>query len=126
MRALKKKKVIQHVVHVNDGASAIDFLFGKGEFDKRNVNIQPKIILLDLKMPRFDGMDVLAQIKTDDLTKKIPVIVLTSSKESPDIKKAYALGANSYIVKPVEFEGFAKAITDIGLYWLFLNQNHER
>jgi two-component system response regulator len=125
IRALKKKKVINTIVHVKDGASAIDFLFGKGEFENRNIQVQPKIILLDLKMPRFDGMEVLEYIKGNDLTKKIPVVVLTSSKESPDIKKAYSLGANSYIVKPVDFEGFAAAIAEVGMYWLLLNQNHE-
>jgi len=125
IRALKKKKVINHIVHVKDGVSAIDFLFGKGEFENRDTHIQPRIILLDLKMPRIDGMEVLQQIKGNDLTKKIPVVVLTSSKESPDIKKAYALGANSYIVKPVDFEGFAAAIAEVGMYWIQLNQNHE-
>jgi CheY-like chemotaxis protein len=98
-------------------------LFAKGEFEGRNINQKPKVILLDLKMPKVDGLEVLEKIKSNESTKSIPVVVLTSSKESPDIKQAYALGANSYIVKPVDFEGFAKAISDLGFYWLIFNQD---
>ncbi len=123
IRALHKSKIANKIVHLKDGASALDFLFGNGEFKGRNVNNKPRVILLDLKMPKVDGMEVLKKIKADELTKSIPVVVLTSSKESPDIEEAYLLGANSYIVKPVEFEGFIKAISDLGFYWLILNQD---
>ncbi|GAB2840717.1 response regulator [Ferruginibacter profundus] len=123
IRALTKGKIANSIVHLQDGAMAINFLFGTGDFAHRNINNRPKIILLDLKMPKVDGLEVLKKIKSDDLTKKIPVVILTSSKENPDIERAYALGANSYIVKPVEFDGFAKAIGDLGFYWLLLNQN---
>lgn len=122
MRALRKNKIANSIIHVKDGACALDFLFGNGTFEARNINNKPKIILLDLKMPKVDGIEVLRKIKTDELTKNIPVVVLTSSRENPDIEKAYSLGANSYIVKPVDFDGFSKAITNLGFYWLLLNQ----
>ena len=123
IRALNKGKLANSIVHLQNGALAIDFLFGQKEFEQRDTNNKPKVILLDLKMPKVDGLEVLKTIKSNDHTKKIPVVILTSSKENPDIEKAYALGANSYIVKPVDFDGFAKAITDLGFYWLLLNQN---
>lgn len=123
IRALRKNKIANNLIHLNDGAKALDFLFGEGSFSGRNVKNKPKIILLDLKMPKVDGIEVLKRIKSDVFTKKIPVIVLTSSKENPDIETAYALGANSYIVKPVDFDGFMKAITELGCYWILLNQN---
>lgn len=122
IRVLQKSKIANNITHLKDGASALDFLFGKGEFDGRDTSYKPKVILLDLKMPKVDGLEVLTRLKGDPLTNKIPVVVLTSSKESPDIEKAYALGANSYIVKPVEFEGFSKAIAEVGLYWVLINQ----
>ena len=122
MRALRKSKIANKVIHVKDGASAIDFLFGKGEYSDRDTSIRPKVILLDLKMPKVDGLEVLKLIKGNDLTKTIPVVVLTSSKENPDIELSYALGANSYIVKPVDFDGFMKAVSELGLYWLLFNQ----
>lgn len=123
IRALHKNNLVNNIIHLKDGASALDFLFGKGEFEGRNVNNKPKVILLDLKMPKVDGMEVLQRIKEDESMAKIPVVILTSSKESPDVRKAYSLGANSYIVKPVEFEGFSKAITELGYYWAILNQD---
>ncbi len=122
MRALLKNKIANNLIHVKDGASAIDFLFGKGKFKDRDINNKPKLILLDLKMPKVDGIEVLRKIKGDELTKNIPVVVLTSSKENPDIEKSYSLGANSYIVKPVEFDGFMKAIAELGMYWILYNQ----
>lgn len=125
IRVLQKSKIANNIFHLKDGASAIDFLFGKGEFNSRDTSFKPKVILLDLKMPKVDGLEVLKKVKADPLTNKIPVVVLTSSKESPDIEKAYALGANSYIVKPVEFEGFSKAIAEVGLYWVLMNQSIE-
>lgn len=121
IRALKKNRITNGVVHLKDGAQALDFLFGTGEFAGRNINEKPKVILLDLKMPKVDGIEVLQQIKSNELTRKIPVVVLTSSKENPDIDKCYALGANSYIVKPVDFNGFMEAISHSGLYWVMLN-----
>ncbi len=122
IRALKKNKIASSIIHLKDGARAIDFLFGKGEFEKRNTNSKPKIILLDLKMPKVDGIEVLRKIKTDELTKNIPVVVLTSSKEVSDLEKAYSNGANSYIVKPVDFDDFSRVITETGKYWILLNQ----
>jgi CheY-like chemotaxis protein len=122
LRALRKHKISNNLVHLKDGSEALDFLFGTGNYANRNVDNKPKVILLDLKMPKVDGMEVLAKIKSHELTKKINVVVLTSSKEHPDIERAYALGANSYIVKPVEFDGFMKAVTEVGLYWVLLNQ----
>jgi two-component system, response regulator len=122
IRALRKNNIANKIFHLKDGVSAIDFLFGRGEFERRNVNNQPRVILLDLKMPKMDGIEVLKRIKSDDLTKKIPVVVLTSSKEHPDVEKAYSFGANSYIVKPVDFGGFSKAISELGIYWMLLNQ----
>ncbi|MFP5039594.1 response regulator [Parasediminibacterium sp. JCM 36343] len=121
-RALSKNKILNTLIHLKDGASAIDFLFGKGEFEGRDISHKPKVILLDLKMPKVDGLEVLKVIKSDPLTKNIPVVVLTSSKENPDIEKSYELGANSYIVKPVDFDGFMKAVSEVGLYWLLHNQ----
>lgn len=123
IRALHKKHIANNIIHLQDGAMALDFLFGTGSFANRNINNRPKIILLDLKMPKVDGIEVLRKIKAEELTRKIPVVVLTSSKENPDIEKAYSLGANSYIVKPVDFEGFSKAIAELGFYWLLLNES---
>ena len=123
IRALNRNKIANNLIHLKDGAEAIDFLFGKGKFLGRDINNKPRVILLDLKMPKMDGIEVLQKIKAHDLTKNIPVVVLTSSRESPDIEQSYALGANSYIVKPVEFDGFIKAVTELGLYWLLLNEH---
>lgn len=124
IRALRKGKLNNHLVHLQDGTEALEFLFGTGKYEGRNIGIKPKVILLDLKMPKVDGLELLMQIKTNELTKSIPVVVLTSSKEHPDIKRAYALGANSYIVKPVEFDAFSQVVTDLGFYWLLKNQPH--
>lgn len=122
IRALKKNNVANNIIHLKDGAEAIDFLMGLGKYKGRNVNHKPKVILLDLKMPKVSGIEVLERIKSDELTKKIPVVVLTSSKEHPDVEKSYQLGANSYIVKPVDFESFRKTVNELGVYWLLLNQ----
>ena len=122
IRALKKNNIANHIIHLKDGAAALDFLFGKGEYEGRNINNRPKVILLDLKMPKISGLEVLEKIKSDELTKHIPVVVLTSSKEHPDVEKSYKLGANSYIVKPVEFGSYVKTVGDTGSYWLLLNQ----
>ena len=125
IRALRKNNIANKIIHLEDGASAIDFLFGKGEFENRNTNNKPKVILLDLKMPKIDGIEMLKIIKEDDFTKRIPVVILTSSKEHPDIERAYSLGANSYIVKPVDFENFTNAISTLGFYWMLLNEPPE-
>ena len=122
IRALRKNNVAQNVVHLKNGEVALDFLFGRGVYEGRNLENKPKVILLDLKMPKVNGLEVLERITADELTKKIPVVVLTSSKEHPDVDKAYSLGANSYIVKPVDFESFRKIVSDLGMYWLSINQ----
>lgn len=120
--ALKKHGLNNHLVHVKDGEEALEFIFCKGRYNERDFNKIPKVILLDLNMPKVSGMEVLAKLKLDERTKKFPVVILTSSKEDPDIKKAYKLGVNSYIVKPVDFEGFLKAVGNLGLYWLKSNE----
>ena len=122
IRALKKKNLANHLIHLKNGAEALDFIFGRGAYSGRDVQENPKVILLDLKMPKVNGLEVLAQIRADERTKKIPVVVLTSSKEDPDIDACYALGVNSYIVKPVEFDNFFEAVSQLGFYWLLLNQ----
>jgi CheY-like chemotaxis protein len=125
IRALKKSGFANNLHHVKDGVEALDFLLCQGEYSKRNIEEHPKLILLDLKMPRKSGSEVLAMIKSDERLKSIPVVILTSSKEDPDIKKCYALGANSYIVKPVESDNFFMAIKELGMYWMILSQPTE-
>lgn len=122
MRALKAHHVSNQIYHLKDGAEALDFLFGRGHYAGRDVNQHPRLVLLDIKMPKVDGIEVLAKIKNHELTKKIPVVMLTSSKEDPDIERCYELGANSYIVKPVAFDAFYKAVSELGFYWVLLNQ----
>ncbi len=117
LRALTRHNLANRVHVARDGAEALDFLLG----DPSNATV-PKVILLDLKLPKVDGLEVLRRIKESDRTKTIPVVVLTSSREEPDIVKSYRLGANSYIVKPVDFEAFVRAVADLGLYWLLLNE----
>jgi two-component system, response regulator len=121
IRALRKHHLANNILHLKDGAAALDFLFGTGEYEARNTEDKPKVILLDLKMPKVTGIEVLEKIKSNPLTSMIPVVVLTSSKENPDVDICYTLGANSYIVKPVEFENFSKAVSEVGFYWLLLN-----
>ncbi|MFN8286047.1 MAG: response regulator [Chitinophagales bacterium] len=122
VRALKSKNFVNNVVHLNDGVEALDFIFGTGQYAGRNVTNRPRVIFLDLKMPRINGMEVLEKIKSNPDTKTIPVVILTSSAEDPDIKRCSELGANSYIVKPVEFENFSKVVADLGFYWVALNK----
>lgn len=122
LRALKKAKLTNHIQVARDGAEALEFLFGEGAYDGRSVEDAPNVILLDLKLPKLDGLEVLRRIKADPRTKMIPVIVLTSSKEQKDLVESYQLGVNSYIVKPVNFESFAEAVQQLGMYWLLLNQ----
>lgn len=122
IRAFKKNNILNKLIHLQDGQEALEYIFATGKYSERNINELPKVILLDLKMPKVGGLEVLKKIKSDDRTKIIPVIILTSSKEDKDIIEGYKLGVNSYIVKPVGFENFAKAVSEIGLYWLLLNQ----
>lgn len=122
IRALKKNNLANKLHHVKDGAEAMDFIFAQGKYSDRKVENGPKVIILDLKMPKVNGIEVLRKIKGDERTKKIPVVVLTSSKEDPDMQSCYDLGVNSYVVKPVEFDEFHKVISDLGLYWMIVNQ----
>ena len=122
IRNLKKNNLANKLVHIDDGAEAVDFLFSKGQYEGRQPH-HPKLILLDLKLPKVDGLEILRQLKAHDGTKKIPVVVLTSSQEEKDVVESYRLGVNSYIVKPVNFEAFSKAIAEVGMYWLVLNHN---
>jgi len=122
IRSLKKNHITNNLYHVKNGAEALDFLFAKGKYLSRSKETRPKLILLDLKMPKLNGIEVLEKIKSNPDTKTIPVVILTSSEEDPDIKRCYELGANSYVTKPVEFEGFFKAVKDLGFYWMLLNK----
>ncbi len=123
IRALKKNHIVNTLVHLKDGAEALDFIFGTGQYSGRNTRNKPKVILLDLKMPKVDGIEVLRKLKSAEDTKVIPVVVLTSSREDPDVRTCYELGVNSYIVKPVGFDNFSKAIAELGMYWVLLNQS---
>jgi two-component system response regulator len=122
IRSLKKVNLANHLLHVKDGAEALDFIFGRGEFTGKKIENRPKVILLDIKMPKVDGIEVLRQIKSNEITRTIPVVIMTSSKEEQDIIASYNLGVNSYVVKPVNFEGFARAVSELGMYWLMVNQ----
>lgn len=121
IRALRKRGLANHLVWVKDGAEAIDFIFAQGVYAGRNRDNAPKIILLDLRLPKLSGVEVLRILKADERTKKIPVVVLTSSKEEVDLDACYALGANSYIAKPVDFDEFSRVVGELGLYWLLIN-----
>ena len=122
--ALKQNKLANKLLHVKDGAAALDFVFAEGVYaESEGLNL-PRLILLDLKMPKVSGVEVLQKIRANERTRKIPIVILTSSKEDPDIQKCYDLGANSYVVKPVEFDEFQKVIGDLGLYWLKVNHSH--
>lgn len=122
LRALQKAKIRNRIQVARDGAEALDFIFCEGNHHDRKIEDTPKVILLDLKLPKVDGLEVLKRLKGDERTRSIPVVILTSSREQKDIVESYQLGVNSYIVKPVNFEGFANAVRDLGLYWLLLNQ----
>ena len=122
IRALKKHCLINNLVWVKDGPEALDFLFAAGAYAGRNCADQPKVVLLDLHLPRLSGIEVLRRIKNDERTRLIPVVVLTSSKEDVDIDECYRLGVNSYIANPVSFDEFVKAVGELGLYWLLLNK----
>lgn len=122
IRALIKSGFTNKLHHVKDGAEALDYIYGKGIYASWNIKKHPKLILLDLKMPKVSGIQVLEKIKSDPDLKTIPVVILTSSKEDPDIEKCYSLGANSYIVKPVDANNFFNAIKEIQIYWMILSQ----
>jgi two-component system response regulator len=122
IRSLKKVNLANNLIHVKDGEEALDFIFAKGKFAGRDTVSGPKVILLDIKMPKVDGIEVLRQLKSNEATRLIPVVIMTSSKEEQDIISSYEFGVNSYVVKPVDFEGFAKAVSQLGMYWLLTNQ----
>lgn len=122
LRALKNKGLANKLLTFSDGVEALDFLFGDGVYSGRNLALRPKVILLDLKLPRINGLEVLEKIRADGRTKTIPVVILTSSQEESDIVKGYNLGVNSYMVKPVDFDKFFQAVEELGLYWLLLNK----
>lgn len=122
LHALKRNNLANHIEIARDGAEALDFIFATGAFSHRNVENGPRVILLDLKLPKVDGLEVLRRVKADPRTRSIPVVVLTSSREERDIVESYELGVNSYITKPVDFDQFTEAVRALGYYWLLLNQ----
>lgn len=121
-RALEKNNIANELVLARDGVEALDYLFGTGEYAGRDVADLPQVVLLDLKLPKVDGLDVLRKIRTEERFRRLPVVILTSSSEEQDIVEGYRLGANSYIRKPVDFNQFAEAVKQLGLYWLVLNE----
>lgn len=123
IRALKKNNIGNRLVIVRDGVEAIDFLFGSGIYKDRDLKDVPQVVLLDLKLPKMDGLEVLRRIRENETTRLLPVVILTSSKEEQDILKGYKLGANSYVRKPVDFDQFVEAVRQLGLYWLVLNES---
>lgn len=122
IRALKKHNITNNIVRLRDGEEALEFIFCKGEHAHRSIKNQPKVVLLDLKMPKLDGLQVLEAVRKREETKNLPVVMMTSSQEEQDMIQSYRLGVNSYIVKPLEFNSFTEAVKDIGMYWLLLNQ----
>ena len=122
IRALKKRNLANNLIHVEDGQAALDFLFGTGAYEGRDVSHLPKVVLLDLKLPKVGGIEVLRRLRAEPRTKLLPVVVLTSSREGRDVIETYELGANSFIVKPVDFENFSEAVSNLGMYWLLLNE----
>lgn len=122
LRALKKNNIANRVEVAGDGEVALDFIFARGKYDGRRIENLPKLILLDLKLPKIGGLEVLKEVKANPITRMIPVVILTSSKEEKDIVESYSLGVNSYIVKPVDFNKFVDSVRDLGMYWLLINQ----
>jgi len=123
VKTLKKMHFANKIFIAEDGAEALDFIFCRGIYSDRNISNPPKVIFLDLKLPKVNGLEVLKEIKSNPDTKRLPVVILTSSKEDPDIKAAYELGTNSYVVKPVDFDAFIHAVTSVGLYWVVVNES---
>jgi CheY-like chemotaxis protein len=123
LRALKKNNIFNDVVVAKDGVEALDYLFGAGIYAGRDTSVMPVVTLLDLKLPKIDGLEVLKRVRGNERTKLIPIVILTSSKEENDLINGYSLGANSYIRKPVDFEQFNEAIRELGLYWILLNES---
>ncbi|MEX0720422.1 MAG: response regulator [Balneolaceae bacterium] len=123
IRSLKKKNVNNTIIWVKDGEEALDYLFGRNAFKNRSLENKPTVILLDLKMPKVDGLGVLKEVRSHESTKTIPVVILTSSEEEKDIVQSYELGVNSYIVKPVDFKKFSDSISEVGYYWTLLNKS---
>jgi len=126
IRAFLKSNIMNEIKVVRDGAEALEYLFGTGRHDGRDTTLLPAIVLLDLKLPRVDGLEVLRQIRADDRTKLVPIVVLTASREEEDIVRSYELGANAYVRKPVDFAEFAEAARTLGLFWLLLNESPQR
>lgn len=122
LRALKKNNITNKMVVARDGVEALDYLFGTGMYAGRDTSVEPELILLDLKLPKIDGFEVLKKLRADERTKLLPVVILTSSKEQQDVVNGYGLGANSYVRKPVDFQNFVEAVAQLGLYWLVLNE----
>ena len=122
LRALAKNNIMNEVVVVRDGAEALDFLFGRGAYATRDLRVMPTVTLLDLKLPKIDGLEVLRQVRANEQTRLLPIVILTSSKEEQDLLSGYRLGANSYVRKPVDFAQFVDAVRQLGLYWLVLNE----
>jgi CheY-like chemotaxis protein len=123
--AFKESHIANEVVVVRDGEAALDYLFGTGPYAERDMRIMPSVVLLDLKLPKVDGLEVLSHLRSNESTRRIPVVILTSSKEQADVLKSYSLGANSYVRKPVDFTQFLEAAKQLGLYWLVLNEPPE-
>ena len=122
LRSLKKHNISNEVVVARDGAEALDYLFATGKYAKRDTHTMPAVVLLDLKLPKVDGLEVLQRLRADERTKLLPVVIVTSSKEEQDLLNGYKLGANSYVRKPVDFVQFSEAVRQLGLYWLLLNE----
>jgi two-component system response regulator len=122
VRALQERNLANHLYVVEDGAEALDFIFCRGQYADRQMTYPPKVVLLDIRLPRLNGLEVLREIKADERTHSIPVVMITSSREDPDVRTAYELGANSYVVKPVEFDAFMEAMNHLGFFWLVVNQ----
>ena len=123
IRSFKKNNICNSIIHLQDGAEALDFMFARGAYINRKMEDKPKLILLDLKMPKIDGLQVLKELKADDRTRSIPVVIMTSSREDRDLVESYRLGVNGYVVKPVAFDNFAKAVSELGIFWLMINQS---
>lgn len=122
IHALREKNLANRLHRVEDGAEALEFLFNEGEHAERAGMAPPRVVMLDLKLPRVDGLEVLRRLRADERTRDVPVVVMTSSREARDLQDAYALGANSYVVKPVDFAQFMEAVTELGIYWLMINE----